>query len=91
MLTWRRRLKISVHLAAIVLLGTLMMRPGFAEDAGSGAHGDGKASHVGRVKRRASARAVRAEAVARQSRMLTRRAATKAKLTTARRRRATKR
>ena len=47
MLTWRRRLKISVHLAAIVLLGTLMMRPGFAEDAGSGAHGDGKASTSG--------------------------------------------
>ena len=42
-----RTLKIGYRLAAIVLLGALMMRPGFAEDAGSGAHGDGKASTSG--------------------------------------------
>jgi hypothetical protein len=42
-----RTLKIGCRLAAIVLLGALMMRPGFAEDAGSAAHGDGKASTSG--------------------------------------------
>jgi hypothetical protein len=42
-----RTLKIGYRLAAIVLLGALMMRPGFAEDAGSAAHGDGKASTSG--------------------------------------------
>jgi hypothetical protein len=42
-----RTLKIGCGLATIVLLGAVMMRPGFAEDAGSGAHGDGKASTSG--------------------------------------------
>jgi hypothetical protein len=43
MLMQRRRLKIGFHILAIVLLGTLATRPGFAEDAAAGAHGDGKA------------------------------------------------
>ena len=43
----RGTLKISCRFAAIVLLGALTMRPGFAEDAGAGAHGDGKASTSG--------------------------------------------
>jgi hypothetical protein len=38
-----RRLKIGFHILAIVLLGTLATRPGFAEDAAYGAHGDSKA------------------------------------------------
>jgi hypothetical protein len=38
-----RRLKIGFHILAIVLLGTLATRPGFAENAASGAHGDSKA------------------------------------------------
>ena len=42
-----RTLKIGYGLAAIVLLGALMMRPGFAEDAGSATHGHGKASTSG--------------------------------------------
>jgi hypothetical protein len=42
-----RTLKIGSRLAAIVLLGALIVRPGFAEDAGSAAHGDGKASTSG--------------------------------------------
>jgi hypothetical protein len=42
-----RTVKIGCHLAAIALLGALMVRPGFAEDAGSGAHSDGKASTSG--------------------------------------------
>jgi hypothetical protein len=42
-----RTLKIGYHLAAIVLLGALMMRSGFAADAGSAAHGDDKASTSG--------------------------------------------
>jgi hypothetical protein len=39
--------KIGIRLATIVLLGALMIRPGFAEDARSGAHGDGKAAASG--------------------------------------------
>jgi hypothetical protein len=42
-----RTLKFGCRLAAVVLLGALIMRPGFAEDAGSGAHGGGKASTSG--------------------------------------------
>jgi hypothetical protein len=40
-------LKFGCRLAALVLLGALMMRPGIAEDAGSGARGDGKGSTSG--------------------------------------------
>jgi hypothetical protein len=43
-------LKIGSRLAAIMLLGALMMPPGLAEDAGSGGHGDGKASTSGESK-----------------------------------------
>jgi hypothetical protein len=46
-----RTLKIGCRLAAIVLLGALMVRPGFAEEAASGAHGDGKASTSGESTR----------------------------------------
>jgi hypothetical protein len=47
MSTRRRRSKISLKLAAIALLGALLMRPGFAAEAASSAHGDGKASPTG--------------------------------------------
>jgi hypothetical protein len=36
--------RIGLQLAAIALLGALLMRSGFAEDAGSVVHGDGKAA-----------------------------------------------
>jgi hypothetical protein len=43
MLMQHLRLKIGFHILAIVLLGTLATRPGGAEEAAAGAHGDGKA------------------------------------------------
>jgi hypothetical protein len=46
MLTPSRRLKIGLSLAAAALLGTLWVRPVFAEETGSG-HGDSKSSTSG--------------------------------------------
>jgi hypothetical protein len=47
MLTRSGRLKVGFKLAAIALLGALLIRPGFAEEAGSTEHGDRKSSTSG--------------------------------------------